>query len=136
MTNKIKQQLIKKKSEVYKNSLKANVIDYILDCYSTDEEIKMFMSDLLQHGCSSGMISSLICYSDTIKFYDKYEDDIEELITNNMESLGVKSRPLFIESLNGTAENMTQEKNLLSWFAFEETTRTLNEELEINKDFL
>jgi len=135
MVDKIKQQL-KEQLKTEDNILKKEVINYILGYYDTDEDIKMFISDLLNHGCISGMVNNLIYYKDTNNFFDVFEDEIEDLITENMDMLGVKTRPLFIESLNGSAENLEQEKNLLSWFAFEETARNLNEELEINKDFI
>ena len=117
------------------NKLKVEVLNYIADTYKTDEEIKCFMGDLLQHGCQSGMVGFLIYYCDTSKFFDKFEDEIEDLITNSMEEQGIKTRPLFINGLNGSAENLSQEKNLLSWFAFEEMTREINQELELNKDY-
>lgn len=116
--------------------LKRYCLNYILENYETDEDLKVFISDLLTHGCVSGMISELIYYEDTNKFFDKYENEIEDLISENMENLGIETRPLFIESLNGSAENISQEKNLLSWFSFEETIRQINEEYQINKDFL
>jgi hypothetical protein len=112
------------------NGLKRAVIDELLD-YNNSDDIKSFLEDLLNHGCVSGMISGLIYYEDTNKFFDQHEDEIEDLITENMEMLGVETRPLFIESLNGTAENITQEKNLLAWFSFEETARSLAEELKV-----
>ncbi len=112
-----------------KTTIKNNVINYILEYYSTDEDIKCFFEDLLNGGCQSGFINHLIYYKDTVAFFDKYEDEIEGLISDNMEEMGIKTRPLFIESLNGTAESITQEKNLLSWFAFEEVTRNLYSEL-------
>ncbi len=131
MINKIR----KLKAETT-NKLKVEVLNYIADTYKTDEEIKGFVGDLLQHGCQSGMIGFLIYYTDTSKFFDKYENEIEELITENMESQGVETRPLFIEGLNGSAENLAQEKNLLSWFAFEEMVRAINDELQLNKDYI
>ena len=109
------------------NRLKDEVIGYVLEYYKTNEEIKMFFEDLLRSGCQSGIIGSLIYYKDTNDFFDKYEEEIEDLISKNMEMLGIETRPLFIESLNGSAENMTQEKNLLSWFAFEEIAREISE---------
>jgi hypothetical protein len=42
-------------------------------------EIETFFSDLLPHGCQSGMIGSLIYYTDTHKFYDKHYYEIESL---------------------------------------------------------
>ena len=43
------------------------------------EDPKLFFQDLLQYGCQSGMISSLIRYSDTHAFYDKHYDEIEDI---------------------------------------------------------
>ena len=107
--------------------IKAYCLNYMLDNYDEDDELETFVSDLLSHGCQSGMVCDLIYYSDTISFYDDYENDIGDLITQNMEMLGVDTRPLFIESLNGSAENLQQEKNLLAWFSFEETIRSLKD---------
>ena len=115
--------------------LKREVLNELLE-NETEEEISSFIEDLLNHGCSSGMISDLIYYTDTNAFFDRNEGEIEDLISESMESLGIETRPLFIESLNGSAENIEQEKNLLSWFAFEETARQLNEELKINEDLI
>jgi hypothetical protein len=36
------------------------------------EDIRAFFSDLLQYGCVSGMVSSLICYEDTHSFFDTH----------------------------------------------------------------
>tara|TARA_Y100000034_G_C6845157_1_gene382780 strand:+ start:65 stop:502 length:438 start_codon:yes stop_codon:yes gene_type:complete len=118
--------------ETEEKTLKNFVINYIIETeYKTDEEIKGFFDDLFKGGCQNGFISDLIYYKDTNKFFDDYEDEIETLISQNMEDFGIKTRPLFINSLNGSAENITQEKNLLSWFAFEETARSLAYELGI-----
>ena len=114
------------------NGLRKYCLNHLLEV----DNFEYFISDLFKSGCVSGMISDLIYYEDTIKFFDEFEEEIEDLISENMEMLGIKTRPLFIESLNGSAESITQEKNLLSWFAFEETIRKLNEEFKINKDYL
>jgi len=86
--------------------------------YGDREPIKIF-SDLLQHGCISGMIACLIYYRDTHAFFLKYYDQIEELRINIEDSLG--------ESLKPIGDLM----NWYSWFAFEETARVLAEELGI-----
>lgn len=78
-----------------------------------------FFSDLLQHGCVSGMVSCLIYYRDTHAFFLRYYDQIEELRTNMEESLG--------EPLKPKGDLM----NWFSWFAFEETARAMAEELGI-----
>lgn len=112
------------------NILEKHVIEYILESYGSNEDIKCFFSDLLQNGCQSGMIGELIYYGDTNDFYDRYEDEIETLVGDMADSMGY-SRPMFIDSLNGSAENMTQEKNLLAWFGFEETARVIADSLGI-----
>lgn len=108
-------------------SLKSEVIEDALD----SENIETYFSDLLTHGCVSGMVGGLIYYSDTVKFYDKYEDEIENLLDETRDQMGYSNRFEMIASLNG-AENvgdMTQEKNLLAWFAFEETARLIADEI-------
>ena len=79
----------------------------------SDEYTISFFEDLLNHGCISGMVSSLIYYSDTEKFFDKYYEEIIWLKSEYEESIG---QPLKLDF------NL---KNTLSWFAFEETARKL-----------
>ena len=50
--------------EAERNTIKGEVIEEALE-YDSDEEIKCFFSDLLQHGCVSGMIGKLVYYTDT-----------------------------------------------------------------------
>lgn len=71
------------------NSIKAAVAHEALD-YDT---IEAFFSDLLQHGCQSGMIGSLIYYSDTHKFFDTHYDEIEDLRYELEQSLGEALQP-------------------------------------------
>jgi len=88
-----------------------------------DDGIRGFILDLRQGGCSSGLVGSLVYYSDTTEFYDKFENEIQELIDNYTQELGYNNRLEFISSLNGS-ENVydnEQLKNLLAWFAFEQT---------------
>ena len=122
----IKKELIKIRDND-NNRLRRAVAKYALEYYSKDDDIIHFFKDLLSHGCVSGMVGNLIYYHDTVKFFDDYEDEIENLITQSMEDQGIKTRPLFINSLNGSAENITQEKNLLAWFGFEEIARDIFE---------
>ncbi len=87
------------------NSLKTAVASEALN----HEDIACFFSDLLRHGCVSGMIGSLIYYVDTHKFFDKHYDAIETLRDEYQENIG---EPLEIK------DNL---RNFLAWFAFEET---------------
>ena len=72
-----------------------------------------FFVELAQYGCASGMVSSLIYYCDTHRFYDEYYDEIEDLRLEYEDNLG---EPLKIKG---------DLKNFLAWFAFEETVYQL-----------
>ena len=97
-------------------SLKAAVSREAL--YSGD--IACFFSDLLQHGCQSGMVGSLIYYSDTHQFYDTYYHEIEELRHHLEQETGQALQP------------QGDLKNWYAWLGFEETARLLADELNIN----
>ena len=81
------------------------------------EDLTAFFTDLLTHGCVSGMVGSLIYYRDTHAFFDLHYDEIETLREEYEDLLG---EPL---KINGDL------KNWLAWFAFEETARQLADEL-------
>ena len=83
------------------------------------EEIEVFFSDLLQHGCQGGMVDSLIYYMDTHAFYDKYYAEIETLRCELEEDFG---QPLQIKG---------DLKNWFAWLAFEETARKLADLFEL-----
>lgn len=99
------------------SDLEIYIIDYILEEYSNDDDIKDFFNDLFRSGCSSGMIGGLIYYKDTHRFYDEYYDEIEEMRLEWEESTGEKLYP------DGDL------KNWFAWFAFEETARKIAEEI-------
>ena len=43
------------------------------------EDVKDFFLDLQKMGCQSWIVSSMIRYNDTHKFYDKHYDEIEDI---------------------------------------------------------
>ena len=117
MTQKTDKALRKKLVEIMQNhpdSLKSAVANEALDY----DDISCFFEDLQKYGCVSGMVTSLIYYSDTHSFFDKYYDEINELRTEFEESTG---QPLSIES---------DLKNYLAWFAFEEVARQMYERFD------
>ncbi len=80
------------------------------------EDIKIFFSDLLTYGCQSGMIGSLIMYTDTHKFFDQYYHEIEDVRFRLMEDGVLTDLP------------DTDMKNYFAWLAFEETAREIAEQ--------
>lgn len=112
----IHQQLLEIKNE-NGSSIRKEVAREALS-YGDIEPIAFF-SDLLQHGCASGMVSCLIYYRDTHAFFLRYYDQIEELRVNMEESLGRPLKPI--------GDLM----NWYSWFGFEETARAIAEDVGI-----
>jgi hypothetical protein len=82
--------------------------------------------DLEYGGCSSGIVSHLIYYSDTTRFYKRHLEEISRLLQDALNNSGSASPadlfgdkwdredPLALESCN---------QNLLCWFGFEESAR-------------
>lgn len=95
------------------NTIRAEVAQEAID----SDNIKPFFSDLLQWGCITGLVGSLIYYVDTHAFYDKYYDEIEDLRYETEESQGL---PITIRG---------DLKNFFAWFGFEETAYQLANEL-------
>lgn len=82
--------------------------------------IQSFLEDLNTSGCQGGMISGLIYYSDTHAFFDKYSDDIFELIDELEASFGT---PIEVKDKD--------RKNFYAWLAYEETARQIGQDLGI-----
>jgi len=95
-----------------------------------DEEIHL--EDVIEHGCVSGCVSSLIYYSDTVKFYDKFEDEIWDMLEEDTNQFGNDNILQTISQFNGSKNvgNLYQFKNLLTWYSVEETCRKILDEKE------
>lgn len=115
------------------SKLKDYVIDYYLEKlkYSNEAEIITSMEDLQKHGCISGMIAELVYYDDTEKFYDKYKDDINDLLSNILDGTGTSIQGLFKEQFDDEDPLIInyKNKNLMAWFGFEETSYQIYENI-------
>ena len=108
------------------NKLIKRACDYVINEWSDYSDKKCIFTDVLYHGCQSGIVGFLIYYSDTVAFYKKYRNEINELLQEYMSETGLYSMselfgkkwddedPLAIEQFN---------QNLLAWFGFEEALR-------------
>lgn len=105
--------------EISKNEtgLKLFVINDILE-YDTNEEIKDYISDVLQYGCQSGIVTSLIYTSDTKNFVKTYLDECLEILDNVIQEIG---KPAF-----------TIDSNSIAWLSYEETLKNLVMELDLD----
>lgn len=83
------------------------------------DDPKDFFHDLARHGCISGMVGSLIRYTDTHAFFNEYYDEIQCLKDEWEENVW---QPMKIE---------WDIKNFLAWFSFEETAYQIASEWEV-----
>jgi hypothetical protein len=94
----------------------------------------MLLEEITRNGLVSGMISELIYYKDTLAFYKKYKKEILSLLKELLYETGSNS-PADLFGKNWDNDDFTiedtQNQNLLAWFAFEETTRDLANQLGI-----
>lgn len=106
--------------------LEKEVCRYILDEWSDYTDKKAIFTDVLYHGCQSGIVGSLIYCTDTVAFYKRHREEINTLLQETMDECGSynpsdlfgdkwdKEDPLVLDTYN---------QNLLAWFGFEETMR-------------
>ena len=133
--NKTTQELREKLESLKATKLEQVVIDWILDKTEDYDDIQSVIEDLLQHGCQSGMVSDLISYSDTIAFYLEHQKEIDSLLYELLQDTGLSVKELFGDKWDDEdpLANDQFNRNLLAWFAFEETChRIANNELELD----
>lgn len=115
------------------NDLNDCVLDYYIDRkYSNTDELIRELEDLQRYGCVSGMIADLIYYDDTIKFYDNYKDDINELLSGLLDGSGLSIKEFFGKNFDNDDPLILNfsNKNLLAWFGFEESSYRIYEEIK------
>ena len=96
--------------------IKLFVIDDILDNGESDDEILNYIHTVLNYGCASGCVSSLIYYYDTNKFFHKYSVEILAILDIINNDCGI--------SFEINANN-------LAWLGYEETMEDIATELGI-----
>ena len=106
-------------------TLKHEVIEIILSEIEgiEDDEILSTVEEMVTYGCQSGIVSALITYSDTEKFFDNHANEIFELI-EDMRQEGIINM-----------NNFELSKNNLAWFAFETIAQEIYNELEYASEF-
>lgn len=97
-------------------------------------QTKDTIREITLHGCISGVVSELIYYKDTVKFYDTYEDEIWSRLDSMATNLGSSSILSFISTHLDVKSigSMTQFKNALAWWAVEDVANDM--EIEVEND--
>ena len=126
--------------ELKKNSsspLYKRVCNYVISEWSNYDDKTNIFKDVLHYGCQSGMVGFLIYYSDTVRFYKQYRDEIDNLLYEEMEGCGFDSPTDLFGSKWDKEDPLGRDcynQNLLAWFGFEETLRKLGYEYEKLQD--
>ena len=105
-------------------TLKHEVAEILVDELTDveDDEILSYMKDIIDYGCVSGTVKSLITYKDTEKFFDKYADEIFDLMNEKRDD-------------GWDLNNIEFNKNNLAWFAFETIVQEIYYEMEVASEF-
>lgn len=105
------------------NEMKSNsegielfVIEDILKSNESNAEISKYIHTVLNYGCSSDCVTSLIDYGDTKEFFTKFQDEILAMLDELNKEWGISFE---INTSN------------LAWFGYVETMKDIATELNI-----
>ncbi len=110
------------------NKLVRHVCAYVINHWHNYSDKTDIFKEILYHGCKSGIVNELIYYSDTLAFYKKYRNEINDLLSETMHSMGCFSlSEIFGKDFDDEDPLITDthNQNLLAWFGFEETLRDI-----------
>lgn len=98
------------------------------------ERVMKRLKDILYGGLSTGIVGSLIYYSDTTHFFDLYRKDIMKVLKDWNDGAG-QSLGYYLEHINGwdcddVLIEEANNKNLLAWRAYEIIAYNLQAALE------
>lgn len=130
---------IKKLKQNTDNKLTRNVCDYIIDKWNEYDNKNAIFTDVLHYGCQSGIVGSLIYYSDTTAYYKRYKNEINELLYQTMSECGIYApNELFRDKWDSEDPlcNEITNQNLLAWFGFEETLRNIGLNFEYLQNYI
>jgi hypothetical protein len=85
--------------------------------------------NLAQSGCEAGTVGCLVYYRDTVRFYRRYEKEIDKLLGEVMSDMGVGPGEIFGERWDSEDPLAKGDlnRNLLAWFGFEMAARVVAE---------
>lgn len=105
-----------KKVNQFNTKLEKRVINDLLNTGLSTEELKDHIKDIVQCGCISGIVSSLVYYSDTTRFFNCYRQEILTMLTDPDKNIYSEYTYLLNQKKYSVSE-----KNDLSWFAYDNT---------------
>lgn len=120
------------------SELTKDVIDYILNEWDEYDDPKQIVIDLLEHGCQSGMVGHLVYYSQTMAYYKKHKEEIDNLFYDAMDEYGVAPSELLGDKweIGDPFAIYPYNQNILAWFGFEETMRNFARKFKEFKELI
>lgn len=115
------------------NPLTKHVCNYVIDRWSDYDDKRGIFTDVLYYGCQSGIVGELIYYYDTIRFYKRYRQEINDLLYDAMNGTGIYAPSELFGNKWDNEDPLAQDcynQNLLAWFGFEETLRNIGYNFE------
>ena len=122
--------------EIKRNSdslLTKRVCNYVIGRWGDYNDKKYIFTDVLHNGCCSGVVSELIYYYDTVRFYKQYRQEINEMLYNIMNETGLYAPSELFGDKWDKEDPLAQDdfnQNPLAWFGFEETLRNIGYNFE------
>lgn len=119
--------------------LTKRVCNYVISRWSDYTDKKDIFTDVLNHGCQSGIVGELIYYTDTVRFYKQYKEEINCLLYDAMNGTGLYSPSELFGSKWDKEDPLAQydyNQNLLAWFGFEETLRNIGYSFESLENYI
>ena len=103
-----------KKVDQFNTRLEKRVINDLLNTKLSTTELKDHIIDITKYGCISGIVSSLVYYSDTVRFFNCYRQEILTMLTDPDKNI------YFVDTywIDHTKYSVP-EKNSLSWLVYE-----------------
>ena len=115
------------------------VCNYVISRWGDYDDKKDVFTDVLNYGCQSGIVGELIYYSDTVRFYKQYKDEINSLLYDAMNGTGIYSPSELFGNKWDKEDPLAQDtynQNLLAWFGFEETLRNIGCNFETLNNYI
>ena len=125
---------IKKLRNETNKGLTVAVCDYVIKKWNEYENKNDIFLGVINYGCSSGIVANLVYYHDTLEFYEDLKNEINDLLVETLDACGCNSpAELFSKNWDDTDPLALEcnNKNLLAWFGFEETTKNIANDFNI-----
>lgn len=106
-------------------TLKMETMEILEGMVNKEKTLENVIIEIINYGCVSGIVSELIYYYQTEKFFNRHKDEINEMAHELSEDIYGNPYEIY--------NNMQYEcsKNTMAWFGFEEMTMRIANDLGI-----